>query len=345
MIAFVKLVTAPHRWPRKRGLHLPSIIVCGYESGGTTLVSELLRHAGGLSGFECGVLMCKSPAQFPKYGNYCKNIPRGWGVSRELVAELCTGTFEAFYDGLFRASFPNMAPDAFLFDKTPVYMKALEVVMRRAPFVSHCLVVSRDPRGVFCSWAKRMVTDGEIDSFVQQRLPMCAKRYVDYFIGLAGMRQDRRVLVIPFEDLVLDADRICERMANFCSRPIRSERTKRSLSIHVEGTKMNPGKVADFERFLSPATQRAILDACGVASEFFYREDERRAYADRWQSLQAAATGVLAQHGRPVTLTKLGSVFFSPYRYLLRNPDVLVAKADPVKHFKLYGRRQSRFPS
>ena len=50
--------------------NLPEIILCGYERGGTKMLSELFRSNNYESGFECGVLMCKQPYDFVNYRPY-----------------------------------------------------------------------------------------------------------------------------------------------------------------------------------------------------------------------------------------------------------------------------------
>ena len=67
--------------------NLPEIILCGYERGGTTMLSELFRSNNYESGFECGVLMCKQPYDFVNYQPYFNKI-RNFPVSMNILKGL-----------------------------------------------------------------------------------------------------------------------------------------------------------------------------------------------------------------------------------------------------------------
>ncbi|MEI2422495.1 hypothetical protein V6O07_19615, partial [Arthrospira platensis SPKY2] len=57
-------------------------LVCGFERGGTTLISEIIRQHPLLdSGFECGFLLGKDPAEFTSIQPYCNMLKAGWGVN------------------------------------------------------------------------------------------------------------------------------------------------------------------------------------------------------------------------------------------------------------------------
>ena len=87
---------------------LPSILICGYERGGTTLLAELFRSNGYESGFECGVLMCDTPKGFLNYKPYVDMLVSGWGIKVEDIQEICSSGFEQFYQQLIEKSNPTI---------------------------------------------------------------------------------------------------------------------------------------------------------------------------------------------------------------------------------------------
>ena len=121
---------------------LPRVLLCGYERGGTTHMSELFRANGFESGFDCGVLLVNEPAEMPS-------------VQKHLVDEACRGSIEDFCDTAVSATFPDRA-DGSIFDKTPGYMGRMGKCLSRAPLIEKSEVIYCDLRSIFVSMAGRL---------------------------------------------------------------------------------------------------------------------------------------------------------------------------------------------
>ena len=83
---------------------LPEIILCGYERGGTTLLSEIFRNNGYQSGFECGVLLAQSPCEFKEVHPFYERILNDWKISKHELEYATNGNFEHFYDSIISSS-------------------------------------------------------------------------------------------------------------------------------------------------------------------------------------------------------------------------------------------------
>ncbi|MDA3857602.1 MAG: hypothetical protein PF480_05060, partial [Roseovarius sp.] len=130
-------------------------LICGLEHTGTTLISDLFRQVPQLdSGFECGVLLRDSPAQFRDLKPFVSNMKAGWGITEADLDFCCAAPdFPTFYARLMDAS-TVIAPDTrAIFDKTPRYLSELSSVLGRC----ECPVVisHKDPRAIVCSDFKR----------------------------------------------------------------------------------------------------------------------------------------------------------------------------------------------
>jgi len=194
-------------------------IVCGYERGGTTLVSEILRQHPQLnSGFEGGLLFSDDPHDFRTNEPYLTSLKISWGVSDDDLAYICDGTdWQDVYRRLLARS--TKVDSEYIFDKTPRYMEYLSDVLARVNVP--CIAIVRDPRALFFSWAKR--SGISIDDWSRHHLRGAISRYQRYGRGLNSALQaySQRVLVIQYESL--------------CENPVvESEKIMKSIGLDFD---------------------------------------------------------------------------------------------------------------
>jgi hypothetical protein len=181
-------------------------IICGYERGGTTLVNKLLlSHTDLCSGFESGFLLADTPAKYldRKFSDYNGSlIKNGWGINDRDLAYICeSNNWNQGYDRLRERSHVINDKSAFLFDKTPRYMRVLNDVLCRYQ-LAPCVVVLRRPEAVICSWLKRK-EDVDINDPGWILLRRFCRRYNDYARGYAEALKYHpyRILTIQYEEL------------------------------------------------------------------------------------------------------------------------------------------------
>jgi hypothetical protein len=179
-------------------------IICGLEHTGTTLISDLFRQMPSLdSGFECGVLLRDTPAEFREYEPFSTNILKGWEITKEQFNHCCDAVdFDGFYSRLQAASSAIDPETAHIFDKTPRYLSELSSVLKRCK----CPVVVsfKDPRAIVCSDFKRATTDDFdtwYDGYYKPKL-----RYVTACYEQFQMHVDTpRVVAVGLENLAMNA--------------------------------------------------------------------------------------------------------------------------------------------
>jgi len=330
---------------------LPSILLCGYERGGTTLLSQIFRENGYVGGFEVGALMCDSPQDFLSYKPYCDMLRPGWKLGNRVTLEaLCSGDFEHFYHGLVSTAFPK-ATAAPAFDKTPIYMSRLGFTLSQTDFINKAVVITRDPRAVFVSWAKRALSDEPkpqmIERLVRSKLAHYSKRYLDYFFGSVAHRNSSSVMFMAYEELCNNQLASIERLGVFATGcPFTlTEMTHNYKNIY--GNNITVTNVTEFAQYLGPETQRMILQATACAKPFFYGEcaDSHMCEDDRWEQLEAKVHDRLNKFRLKPTHNNVDGLYFEPETYLLRNQDVLKKVLNPIDHFKKHGRREGRLPA
>ena len=174
-------------------------IVCGYERGGTTLVSEILRQHPQLnSGFEGGLLFSDNPHDFRSLEPYVTSLKISWGVSDDDLEYICSGVnWQNVYTRLLEKS--TKVDSKYIFDKTPRYMEYLSDVLARVNVP--CVAIVRDPRALFFSWAKR--SGMSIDDWCKFHLSAAIERYQRYGRGFknAWTIYPERILVVQYESL------------------------------------------------------------------------------------------------------------------------------------------------
>ncbi|NEP37811.1 MAG: sulfotransferase [Okeania sp. SIO2H7] len=129
--------------------------ICGLEHSGTTLLSDIFRQVPELdAGFEVGVLLGKSPKEFPNVQPFYKNMLSGWEITEEHLAAICnTNSFPEFYAGLEKKSKVLKPTAKNIFDKTPRYFARIFECYNKieVPFIA----TYKDPRSLVFSDFKR----------------------------------------------------------------------------------------------------------------------------------------------------------------------------------------------
>jgi hypothetical protein len=200
----------------RRGVRAPAtesdaglaLVICGVEHSGTTLLSDLFRQVPGWgAGFETGVLLADTPADFPMVDPHFASFAANWRLSDADLAELCAAPdFAGFYRRL--AAKAGVLPPGTLaiFDKTPRYMLALKDCLGRvpAPFIA----TYKDPRAILHSgWVRagRPSVLPWLDEVEAERLGYLLSLYEQHQLH----RMERRVLFVSLESLCLAAGQSC----------------------------------------------------------------------------------------------------------------------------------------
>ena len=329
-------------------------ILAGYERGGTTLLSDVFRSNGFESGFECGVLMVETPAEMSDLKPYWDNLLASWSISEDVRAEAANGGIDHFYDALCAATFPGF--EGRFFDKTPIYMSQLGLCLHRAKNVKGAVIIHRDPRAVFCSWAKRLKQSPgkSIESFIDANVERLATRYLNYFVGCAAHLDAENVLFVPFEELVTSEEKWLERIGLFVNGRPFVKRQNESRFHNVHSKSMDAKKLTEYERLIGKDLQWRILDATQLASVFFAEDSHqinplrrlrRLRYKRHWHKVNALIESRMAEFDLPRMLVLDSGIYFEPFTYLLRYQDVLDAGLNPVTHFMNLGSKEGRRPS
>ncbi len=186
-------------------------VICGVEHSGTTLVSDLFRQVQGVgSGFETGILLADTPADFAAVETHYRWFGDSWGLNGDDVAVLCAAPhFAAFYDGLAARARILPAGTRMIFDKTPRYLVALKECLGRvqAPFIA----TYKDPRAQLHSdWVRagRPEVMAWLDGVTEEKHGYMMALYEQYQMH----RMERRVLFCALEALCLRTARTCTAM-------------------------------------------------------------------------------------------------------------------------------------
>ncbi len=188
--------------------HSPlAAIICGFERGGTTLISEILRQHPGLdSGFEGGFLLGEKPSDFLSIQPYCNMLKISWGINHHEMNYICQAeNWLEVYKRLIEKARNIKEKNIQIFDKTPKYMKHLSTVLSRVKDVP-CIVIVRDPRAVLWSQAKRSKykSKDKIDKWRQKDMIAQCNHYLSYANGWKTAIEDglsSRILLIQYESL------------------------------------------------------------------------------------------------------------------------------------------------
>jgi len=260
---------------------LPRLIICGYERGGTTLLSEILKNNGYASGFECGVLMCDSPNQFKKYEPFYTNFKRASKLDNNFLNLLCEMNFKNFYLNFYKKVYKKN--NLKFFDKTPIYMKELGGCLNKATFINKAIVIYRDPRELYWSYYKREVLlnpsldkDKFINNFV--------KRYLEYFLGSIANLYNKKILFISYEKLCLETKTELSKIEKFLNiKKIKSSNLNIEYSNNVKNNCIDSSFLMQFKGKVSKKDQLFLLDNLKIAAIFF-NSDMRSKYYKYWLS-------------------------------------------------------------
>jgi len=190
-------------------------VIAGFEHSGTTLISEIMRqHPNIDSGFEGGLLLCNSIADFKSFEPFASNFRNAWKISDKQFSDVCNSKkYSDAYKKIRAYSdiIPNKSCD--LFDKTPRYMQQLSNVLARVPDVP-AVVVVRDMRSIIDSTFRRSNT--LLDTWFESTYPITLKHSMSYLDGLTRARENKkltkRVLVVRYEELILNQDAIVRKI-------------------------------------------------------------------------------------------------------------------------------------
>jgi hypothetical protein len=329
---------------RPRSLRLPELLVCGYARGGTTLLSDILRANGWESGFEGGALLAETAADIPHCSPYWERLAGAWNIRRNQRDTLPLTSFAAFYNMLIRRAFPDAPPTMRFFDKTPGYMERLGQVMARAPFVRKVLVIHRDPRAIFASYAKRQMSGRSLERVIEARFAAYVARYIERFAAVIAHKDRPEVLFVPFEGLCADPALWLDRIGCFVSGAPFVGPSGPSRFRNVYGTGIDPALATEFREQMDPEMEQRILDATALAAPFFMEEAERLAYGGPWRETEARARALLERYARQPLGEIAAGAAFDPLTYLVRYPDALDSGIDPVVHYETTGRAEGRLP-
>lgn len=246
-------------------------LVCGFERGGTTALSEVLRQAPGVeAGFEGGFLLAPEPSAFPAVEPYYGMALRGWDLALEDMEHICAAPgWPEMYRRLAERFRPGESVR--VFDKTPRYMEHLPEVLAKVPGVP-AVVVVRDPRALFWSWLKRA---GDRPSDWPQAYP---SRYRAYAAGYHAARSaglGERMLLVRHEDLSLRPEEEARRVFSFLGLefdPAYVSFSPRFRNVRGEG--VTSAFVLEYRDHLTPGECEQILAATADYSEWWWEPPE-----------------------------------------------------------------------
>ncbi|MFT5812696.1 MAG: hypothetical protein ACI9VT_000432 [Psychroserpens sp.] len=323
-------------------VEIPRVLLCGYERGATTLLSEILRANGYESGFECGVLLSDTINDFKQLKPYCSNFLNGWKVPKgneKLIFE--SRDHIEFYSKLFKYSGVSMTSKKY-FDKTPAYMKELGKCLYRAPFIERAIVITRDPRSLFYSWAKRAVADGNVEAFIIKNIDIYSRRYLSYFAGAIAESSNAKVMFVSFEDICTNEVNTCKQIGYFTDGVAFRVRKGESSFANVYSDSMVVSKINEYEEYISKDVCSLILEKCALASKFFSSIEEKIKYYDLFNKKDSEIKNLLKVHNIENKVVSIKGTLFNPWVYLFMNDDVLTKGVNPMQHFKNNGLREGR---
>jgi len=181
------------------------------EHSGTTWLADLIRgHPNINSGFECGVLLGASPADFPQIHPFyewmlkAKN-PSHWAVTPDKMARVIAAPdWDTMYARIMESSPLFDAQTPFLLDKTPAYMPILKDILKKvsAPII----VIYKPILYQYTSYKKRNIS---LADFVN--------RYAAYIGGFleAYKHGPHRFKVILHEELVNNTQMVLQDIFRF----------------------------------------------------------------------------------------------------------------------------------
>jgi len=254
--------------------HRLKFIICGLEHSGTTLISDLFReHPDCDSGFECGVLLARTPREFPGLSPFYENMKQGWGLEEKLLFQACqTDKHLDFYKMIFEHSSvlkPKKAST--IFDKTPRYIiKAKEIC--RATGIPMITAI-KDPRAIAASdFIRSGFSIKDIlkwyDDWKPKKIPYMRKAYDGY----SHAWQSSQCIVIRLEDLCLETKRTFESMFAHVGikHSIHFLHLKNKRYHNTRGNGIAPTQAFSFSEVLPAKVQSAIMHDFKEFDRWFY---------------------------------------------------------------------------
>jgi Sulfotransferase family len=201
-----------------------AVIVCGFEGGGTTMLSEILKQHPRLeSGFEGGFLLVDKPQEFLSLEPYCTDLKKLWEVSEEDLKYICQGEiWPDVYRRLHDRAKIIKKNDTWLVDKTPRYMAFLPSVLQKVPNVP-CIVLTRDPRSVLWTRTKRTYNKNAPKGltrteWAERELEPACQAYLAYARGLRQAMEKGfgdKILLVKYESLCINQETEVMRIFDF----------------------------------------------------------------------------------------------------------------------------------
>jgi len=293
--------------------------------------------------------MCKTPREFINFNPYFNEFPNWWKIKKNDMDDIInTDTHMEFYNKAIvksRCFKINNVDVMKFFDKTPIYMSQLGFVMSNLNFASKAIVIHRDPRSVFVSWAKRQMNSSQtVEQFILRNIDTLSKRYLDYFSGSIFHKGDRNVLFISFEQLCLDVENHLNIIGHFLDGHKFNNIEGPVRYNNVTSSKIDRSKVFEYTDHISEDTSDLILERNKLASDFFANSAERVKYEEWFSKKEEAIMSLLGIFDISDKYRMIDGTFFDPKRYLFRYSDVLDARVNPVKHWQNNGKHEGRFP-
>jgi hypothetical protein len=259
--------------------HPLAALVSGFERGGTTLISEILRQHPQLdSGFEGGFLLADEASDFGAIEPYYTNLKTGWELGDSQVNYICdVNTWPDLYRRLIEKSPIIKNKSTLVFDKTPKYMQVLSNVLSKVPNVP-CIVLVRDPRAILYSWFKRSGLKKEV--WIDKQLSINCQRYLSYAAGWKIALENglgSRLLLVKYENLCLNTLSECKKIFNFLGLDFHSYYL--SFKYHKKYGNVYGGEVSleyltEYDRHLSDDVCQQILKATEEFSNFWWSPEE-----------------------------------------------------------------------
>lgn len=203
-----------------------AFIVAGFEHSGTTLVSEILRQHPALdSAFEGGLLLPKRISEFTKLEPFASNFIGGWKITNDQLKDICTSrNYATAYRKLRDYSKLIDDKSSKIFDKTPRYMQRLPTILKKINGLQ-AVVVVRDMRSLMDSTFSR--SDKNIDEWIDSVYPITKRHTISYLDGLTVALNDvnlkKRILVIRYEELILEQEKRCRELFDFIGYAFKPE--------------------------------------------------------------------------------------------------------------------------
>ena len=320
--------------------YLPQIIVCGFERGGTTLLSDWLRRSGFFSYFEIGCLLCEEASSFPNLDPYFEQLKKDISKQGYDDTKINSSSYESIYKSIFSEI---REPNLKTFDKTPKYMSCLRLVKERSSFCKKYIVVTRDPRSLFYSWAKRIDSKKGILELIERNLKDFAHRYYVYYFGSIAYIEDKDVFFLKHEDMCLNPIETIKNLSRFLEIEMNTQKifTEKSKYQNVEKG-LNFSK--PFESFMEmdDSFQDKILMSTKKAAVFFHNDKLKSKYMSEWIEIFIKSKELIKRHMLKNNSEVVDNIYLDPMFYYLYHDDVREVGMNAKEHFKKFGLQEAR---